>query len=128
MTFLGHITDPFSLPPPPPLESLTIFVTLGVEFLLSIGLAIPRLWLPAVLLGAGFHFFLTLDIVKIFYNFSSVMYALLWVFIPPSAATHVVHVRHRLARAVRGKPVRAGLVRLFFNRFHFLAGYVLTLI
>ena len=128
VTFLGHITDPFSLPPLPTLESLTIFVTLGVEFLLSIGLAIPRLWLPAVLLGAGFHFFLALDIVKIFYNFSSVMYALLWVFIPPSAATHVVHVRHRLARDVRGKPVRAGLVRLFFNRFHFLAGYVLTLV
>ena len=127
VTFLGHITDLFSLPPLPALESLTILVTLGVEFFLAIGLAIPRLWLPAVLVGAGFHFFLALDIVKFFYNFSSVMYALLWVFIPPSAAAALIHVRRHLPRAVRGKPVRAGLVRLFFNRFHFLAGYLLTL-
>ena len=128
VTFLGHITDLFSLPPLPALESLAIFITLGVEFLLPIGLAVPRLWLPAVLLGAGFHFFLALDIIKIFYNFSSVMYALLWVFIPQSAATPLVQMRHLLPRAVRGKPVRAGLVWLFFNRFHFLAGYLLTLV
>lgn len=127
-TFLGHITDPFSLPSLPVLESLAIFVTLGVEFLLPIGLAIPRLWLPAVLLGAGFHFFLALDVVKIFYNFSSVMYALLWVCIPPSAAALLFQVRQRLPQAVRSKPVWRSLVRLFFNRFHFLAGYVLTLV
>ena len=128
MTFLGHITAPFSLPSLPVLESLTIFVTLGVEFLLPIGLAIPRLWLPAVLLGAGFHFLLALDVVKIFYNFSSVMYALLWVCIPPSAAALLFQVRQRLPQAVRSKPVWRSLVRLFFNRFHFLAGYVLTLV
>ena len=128
VTFLGHITDPFSLPSLPALESLAIFVTLGVEFLLPIGLAIPRLWLPAVLLGAGFHFFLALDVVKIFYNFSSVMYALLWVCIPPSAAVPLCQAPRRLARAVRSKPVWRSLVRLFFNRFHFLAGYVLTLV
>lgn len=128
VTFLGHITDPFSLPSLPALESLVIFVTLGVEFLLPLGLAIPRLWLPAVLLGAGFHFFLALDVVKIFYNFSSVMYALLWVCIPPSAATLLFRVRQRLPQAVRSKPVWRSVVRLFFNRFHFLAGYVLTLV
>ena len=127
VTFLGHITDPFSLPSLPALDSLAIFVTLGVEFLLPIGLAVPRLWLPAVLLGAGFHFFLALDVVKIFYNFSSVMYALLWVCIPPSAAAPLFQVPHRLAWAVRSKPVWRSVVRLFFNRFHFLAGYVLTL-
>ena len=127
VTFLGHMTDPFSLPPLPALESLAIFVTLGVEGLLPIGLAIPRLWLPAVLLGAGFHFLLALDIIKIFYNFSSVMYALLWVCIPPSAAAVLAHVRRRLPRAVRGKPVLRSVVRLFFNRFHFLVGYLATL-
>ena len=128
VTFLGHITVPFSLPPLPTLESLAIFVTLSVEFFLAIGLAMPRLWLPAVLLGAGFHFFLALDIVKVFYNFSSVMYALLWVCIPPSAAASLALVRQRLPRAVRGKPVWRSVVRLFFNRFHFLAGYLLTLV
>ena len=128
VTFLGHITAPFSLPPLPALESLAIWVTLGVEFLLPIGLAIPRLWLPAILLGAGFHFVLALDVVKMFYNFSSVMVALLWVCIPLPAATLLVRVRRRLPRAARGKPVWRSLVRLFFNRFHFLAGYLLTLV
>lgn len=127
VTFLGHITAPFSVPSLPALASLAIFATLGVEFLLPIGLAIPRLRLPAVLLGAGFHFFLALDIIKMFYNFSSVMWALLWVCLPPAAAAPLVRVRRCLPRAVRGRPVRARLVRLFFNRFHFLAGYGLTL-
>lgn len=127
VTFLGHLTDPFSLPSLPGLESLAIFVTLGVECLLPIGLAIPRLWLPAVLLGAGFHFVLALDLIKMFYNFSAVMYALLWVFVPPSAAVPLVRVGQLLPRAVRGKPVWRSLVRLFFNRLHFLVGYGLTL-
>ena len=83
VTFLGHMTDLFSLPSLPALESLAIWVTLGVECLLPIGLAIPRLWLPAVLLGVGFHCVLALDIIKMFYNFSAVMVALLWVFVPP---------------------------------------------
>ena len=56
------------------------------------------------------------------------MYALLWVCIPPSAAASLALVRQRLPRAVRGKPVWRSLVRLFFNRFHFLAGYLLTLV
>ncbi len=126
-TFSGHITDLFALPSLPALASLAIVVTLGVEGVLPIGLAIPRLWLPAVLLGAGFHFVLALDVVKIFYNFSSVMWALLWVFIPASAAARLDQLRRCLPRAVRGKPGRRSLVRLFFNRFHFLAGYGLTL-
>ncbi len=127
VTFIGHITDFFSLPSLPILESLAIFVTLGVEGLLPIGLALPRLRLPAVLLGAGFHFLLALDIVKMFYNFSAVMVALLWVFVPPAAAASLARVRRCLPRAVRGTPVWRSVVRLFFNRFHFLAGYVLTL-
>ena len=127
VTFIGHITDFFSLPSLPTLASLAIFVTLGVEGLLPIGLALPRLRLPAVLLGAGFHFLLALDIVKMFYNFSSVMVALLWVFVPPAAAASLVRVRRCLPRIVRGTPVWRSVVRLFFNRFHFLAGYVLTL-
>ena len=128
VTFIGHITDLFSVPSLPALASLAIFVTLGVEGALPIGLAIPRLRLPAVLLGAGFHFLLALDIVKMFYNFSSVMVALLWVFVPPAAAASLVRVRRCLPRAVRGKPVWRSVVRLFFNRFHFLVGYGLTLV
>ncbi len=127
VTFIGHITDFFSLPSLPTLASLAIFVTLGVEGLLPIGLALPRLRLPAVLLGAGFHFLLALDIVKMFYNFSSVMVALLWVFVPPAAAASLARVHRCLPRIVRGTPVWRSVVRLFFNRFHFLAGYVLTL-
>lgn len=127
VTFIGHITDLFSVPFLPALASLAIFVTLGVEGALPIGLASPRLRLPAVLLGAGFHFLLALDIVKMFYNFSSVMVALLWVFVPPAAAVPLVRVRRCLPRAVRGKPVWRSVVRLFFNRFHFLVGYGLTL-
>ena len=127
VTFIGHITDFFSLPSLPTLVSLAIFVTLGVEGLLPIGLALPWLRLPAVLLGVGFHFLLALDIVKMFYNFSSVMVALLWVFVPPAAAASLVRVRRCLPRVVRGTPVWRSVVRLFFNRFHFLAGYVLTL-
>ena len=56
VTFLGHITAPFSLPPLPTLESLVIFVTLSVEFLLAIGLAMPRLWLPGGPLGSRISF------------------------------------------------------------------------
>ena len=128
VTFLGHMTDLFSLPSLPALESPAIWVTLGVECLLPIGLAIPRLWLPAVLLGAGFHCVLALDVIKMFYNFSAVMVALLWVFVPLSAAAPLARAHQRLRRAVRGKPVWRSLVRLFFNRFHFLLGYVLTLV
>ena len=129
VTFLGHMIDLFSLPSLPALESLAIWVTLGVECLLPIGLAIPRLWLPAVLLGAGFHCVLALDVIKMFYNFSAVMVALLWVFVPLSAAAPLVRAHQRLRRAVRGKPVSAlawyGSFSIGFTSF---LGYVLTLV
>lgn len=72
-TFLGHITDFFALPSFSALEFLAIVVTLGVEGVLPIGLAIPRLRLWAVLLGAGFHGVLALDVIKMFYNADSVV-------------------------------------------------------
>lgn len=128
VTLLNHIISLFSLPSGPTLEYLVIFLTLGVECFLVIGLAIPRLWLPAVLIGVGFHFILALDVVKLIYTFSAPMYALLWVFVPPSAAVHLARAPQRLAESVQGKPVRTRLVWLFFNRFHFLAAYLLTLI
>ena len=85
-----------------------IWATLALELFLAVGLAVPRWRQAACLLGAGFHMLLALDAAHVFYNFSAVMFAVLWVCLPASRAA-------RLARQVGGR----------FGRYHFLGGYTL---
>ena len=65
---------------------MVIFGTLAAELALAVGLALPRWQQAACLLGAGFHMLLALDAPHIFYNFSAVMFAVLWVCLPASTA------------------------------------------
>ena len=114
-TFLGHIVSLAALPPLPPLIQPVIVATLAVEGLLVVGLAVPRWRRAACWLGAGFHVLLALAAFTFFYNFSAVMFALLWVCVPRSVAWGLL-----APRPTPGRPwkrwVRVG-------RYHFLAVY-----
>ena len=92
----------------PGMGPAVIWATLAVELLLAVGLAVPRWRWAACLLGAGFHMLLALDAAHVFYNFSAVMFAVLWVCLPASRAA-------RLARQPGGR----------VGRWHFLGGYAL---
>ena len=93
----------------PGMGPAVIGATLAVELFVAVGLAVPR-WRPAAcLLGAGFHLLLALDAPHVFYNFSAVMFAVLWVCLPAARAA-------QLARQPGGAR---------FGRFHFLGGYAL---
>ena len=71
-------------------------------------LAVPRWRAAACLLGAGFHLLLALDAAHVFYNFSAVMFAVLWVCLPADRAA-------RLAWRPGGR----------CGRWHFLGSYAL---
>ena len=94
-----------ALPVLPGMGQTAILATLLIEGLLVLGLTIPRAWGAACVLGAGFHLLLALDAPQVFYNFSAVMFALLWVFVPRSVAA-----------AVRGRGWDVG-------QYGFLGGY-----
>ena len=92
----------------PGMGLVVIWATLAVELFLAVGLTVPRWRQAACLLGAVFHMLLALDAPHIFYNFSAVMFAVLWVCLPASRAAW-------MARQPAGR----------FGRFHFLGGYTL---
>ena len=104
--FFEQTLAPVGLSALPGVGPAVIWATLAAELGLAVGLAVPRWRLAACLLGAGFHLLLALDAPHIFYNFSSVMFAFLWVCLPPREAD-------RLARRPGGR----------FGRWHFLGGY-----
>jgi len=107
--FFERAVSPFpALSALPGMGPAVIGATLTVELFLAVGLAVPRWRSAACLLGAGFHLLLALDASHVFYNFSAVMFAVLWVCLPAS----------RAARLVRQPGGRVG-------RFHFLGGYTL---
>ena len=99
---------PLGLSALPGVGPSVIWATLAAELGLAVGLAVPRWRQAACLLGAGFHMLLALDAPHIFYNFSAVMFAVLWVCLPASRAAWI-------ARQPGGR----------FGRFHFLGGYAL---
>jgi len=81
--FYGHITKwwpPF--PDGSEIRRGVVFGTIAVESLLPVALCIRRLRPLAVGGGLLFHFGLALDATKAFLNFSSVMFALLLLFLP----------------------------------------------
>lgn len=107
--FFERAVSPFpALVALPGMGVAVIWVTLAAELFLAVGLAVPRWRSAACLLGAGFHMLLALDAAHVFYNFSAVMFAVLWVCLPASRAA-------RLARQPSGR----------VGRFHFLGGYAL---
>ena len=109
--FLEQTLAPFAplgLAALPGVGAAVIGATLAVELLVAVGLAVPRWRAGACLLGAGFHLLLALDAPHIFYNFSAVMFAVLWVCLPASRAAGI-------ARQPGGRG----------GRFHFLGGYAL---
>ena len=114
-TFLGHILSLAALPPLPPLTQPVIVATLAVEGLLVVGLAVPRWRRAACWLGAGFHVLLALDAFTFFYNFSAVMFALLWMCVPRSVAGGLL--------APRSTPGHGWKQWGRVGRYHFLAVY-----
>ena len=106
--FFEQTLAPLGLSALPGAGAAVIWATLAAELFLAVGLAVPRWRRAACVLGAGFHMVLALDAPHIFYNFSSVMFAVLWVCMPASRAAWI-------ARQPGGR----------FGRFHFLAGYAL---
>ena len=109
VTFFEQILDPFGLVGLPGAGQAVILATLAAECLLAVGLAVPRWQQAACVLGAGFHMLLALDAPHIFYNFSAVMFAVLWVCVPASTAADWTAKREGGG----------------FGRFHFLAVYLL---
>ena len=85
--FFEQTVSPFGLAALPGVGWLAILATLAAELLLAVGLAMPRWRQAACMLGAGFHMLLAFDAPHIFYNFSAVMFAVLWVCLPASTAT-----------------------------------------
>ena len=110
VTFFEQIVGPFGLAGVPGLGRAVILATLATELLLAVGLALPRWRQRACVLGASFHMLLALDAPRIFYNFSAVMFAVLWVCLPASIA----------AEAAR----QVGIV----PRFPFLSVYLLIVL
>ena len=106
--FFEQTLAPLGLSALPGVGAAVIWATLAAELGLAVGLAVPRWRQAACLLGAGFHMLLALDAPHIFYNFSAVMFAVLWVCLPASRAAWI-------ARQPGGR----------FGRFHFLGGYAL---
>ena len=107
--FFERAVSPFpALAALPGMGAAVIWATLTVELFVAVGLAVPRWRWAACLLGAGFHMLLALDAAHVFYNFSAVMFAVLWVCLPASRAA-------RLARQPGGR----------VGRWHFLGGYAL---
>ena len=84
--FFEQTVSPFGLAALPGTGQVVIFGTLAAELALAVGLALPRWQKAACVLGAGFHMLLALDAPHIFYNFSAVMFAVLWVCLPASTA------------------------------------------
>ena len=109
--FFEQTVSPLGLSALPGAGAAVIWATLAAELFLAVGLAVPRWRQAACVLGAGFHMVLALDAPHIFYNFSAVMFAVLWVCMPASRAAWI-------ARQPGGR----------FGRFHFLAGYTLIVV
>ena len=107
--FFEQTLAPVGLAALPGVGIVVIWATLAVELLVAVGLAIPRWRYAACLLGAGFHILLALDAPHVFYNFSAVMFAVLWVCLPAREAD-------RLARRPGGRG----------GRWQFLGGYGLV--
>ena len=84
--FFNQTFNPVGLSATPAGGQVVIVATLAAELLLAVGLAVPRWRRAACVLGAGFHILLALDAPHIFYNFSAVMFAVLWVCVPASTA------------------------------------------
>jgi len=81
--FYGHITRWWPpLPDGPELRRAVVLGTIAAESLLALGLCVRRLRPVAVFGGLLFHIGLALDATKAFLNFSSVMFALLLLFLP----------------------------------------------
>jgi hypothetical protein len=81
--FFGNVTRWWPMVPDgPALRRGVVWATLGAEGLLAGALCVRRLRAAAVIAGLVFHFLLALDTTKVFLNFSSVMFALLLLFLP----------------------------------------------
>ena len=111
--FLRHVQDLLPLFPAGTwFDEFVMRGTLVVELFLPFLLIFRRTRSAAVLMALVFHFFLALDFQKIFLNFSSVMFALLFIYLPTS---FVETFARELPSRLRGK--LAAYSRLFLQGY-----------
>lgn len=87
------------LPDAPALRQAVIWTTLVMELVAPVLLLVPRTRRLGVVVFVVFHVLLGLDAIKRFLNFSSVMFALLLLYLPPAAPAHL----RRLVPAVAAR-------------------------
>lgn len=96
------------------LEELIIFATAATELSIPLLLVLRRTRRIGVVVGLGFHALLAIDHAHQFFDFSSVLYALFILFLPPLAGTWVGErmgsIRARLALRGSRLPERVHLV------------------
>ena len=64
------------------IESANIWLTLGVEALIPLMLFVPRLRVPGAALAAGLHYLVAANPHSHYYNFTAVLFALFFLFVP----------------------------------------------
>ncbi len=112
--FYTHVVNWWPVAPDgPELRAAVVLGTIAVEATLAAGLCIRPLRRAVVLVGLGFHFLLALDVTKSFVNFSSVMSALLLLFLPLRSLERLADAWSDRARA----RLAAGLLSIWLAGF-----------
>jgi len=108
-------------------EYAAISGTLMVEALIPILLCIRRTRLAGLLLGASFHFGLALNPDAVFFDFSSMLFAAFFLFLPYDywGALRALPARSAVGRRVRAR-VSAHRASFIFQRFAITLGVALV--
>jgi hypothetical protein len=70
------------LPQSVAIETASIWLTLGVEAIIPVMLFVPRLRVPGAALAAFFHYLVAANPHSHYYNFTAVLFALFFLFVP----------------------------------------------
>lgn len=125
--FYGHVVQYFSFFPQFWwVKKGIIYGTLVAEGGLCCLLILSRTRLTAVFLGALFHFALAFDMIKHFFDFSSCMFALLFVFVPPDFSQRMIQLSERVPFSLL-QNFHPGIVAVYLFRFLFIFGFLVVL-
>jgi hypothetical protein len=102
--YANHWLDGFGFPligPASPLASASIWLTASVEMSIPILLIFRRSRYAGVLLGTGFHTVISFDLNQHFYDFTAVLMALFFLFLPDRTVERIAAATERLSRPFR---------------------------
>jgi len=103
-----------------------IYGTFVVEGALCCLLTFSRTRLTAVLLGALFHFALAFDMIKHFFDFSSCMFALLFVFVPPDFSQRMIQLSEKVPFSLL-KNLHLGRNTGYYFRLFLVIGFLIVI-